>query len=66
MAEDEAVVAGRRFAVFGGENFPIGAADAERQRAHQDRSVCRRRLGHVLEPGEFLTPGGSVMERMGV
>ena len=34
-----------------GHNVPIGAADAERQRAHQHRAIGRRWIGNVFNAG---------------
>src|SRR5262245_42111649 len=56
VAEDAAVMAGRRLAVVAGEDLAVGAADDKRQRAHEDRPVRRRGLRHVLEPGGPLHP----------
>ena len=42
--------AGRRVAVVARDDLAVGAAHAERQRAHQDRAVVERRLGDVVEP----------------
>ena len=50
VAEHQARLAGRSKAVSTVEDFAVGAAHAECQRAHQYRAVRRGRLGDVVEP----------------
>jgi len=48
VADDQSFRAGRGPAVIARYDFAIGAADAERQRAHEDRTIRTRRLGDIL------------------
>ena len=49
MAQHQTFGAGRRFAKGAGDDFPIGAADAERERADQHRAMRLRWLWNVFE-----------------
>ena len=57
MTEHQAFAAGRSFAVGAGDDLPIGAADAERERADQNRAVGSRRLGNLVEAGRIRLAG---------
>jgi hypothetical protein len=48
MADNEALLARRRPAVMAGDNFAVGTADAERQRAHQYGAVAARRSEYLV------------------
>ena len=45
----DTIAAGRCLAIGAGDDFAIGAADPERQRAHQHRPVGGRRLGDLVD-----------------
>src|SRR5262249_1048566 len=50
MAENEALLTGRRKAVTTLEDFAVGPAHSQRQGAHQSRAVRLRWFGDLLEP----------------
>ena len=50
MAEHQTLAPGRRVAVIARDDLAVGAAHTERQRAHEDSAVIKRRLGDVVEP----------------
>ena len=49
MADDETLVTGRRPAVMAVDDLVVGAANAERQRAHQHGAIALRRRRNVLK-----------------
>src|SRR6185312_14110070 len=49
VAEDQMPGPGRWRAVFAGDDLAVGAADAERERAHQDIAVAGRRRRNVCK-----------------
>jgi len=49
MADDEALMSGRRPAIMAIDDLVIGAANAERERAHQNRAIALRRRRHIFE-----------------
>ena len=57
MTEHQPLAVRRRFAVSAGDDFPIGAADAERQGANQDRAMRLRRLWDVFKLRGVGHPG---------
>ena len=63
MAEHQPLAAGRRLAVGAGDDFAVGAADAERQRAHQHRAIDSGGSGMSSSCAELGTPGRSVIAR---
>jgi hypothetical protein len=50
MAEHEAFAGLRRLAVKTVDDLAVGAADAERKRAHENGTVGERRLVDLVEP----------------
>ena len=56
VADDQTLLARRRPAIGAGDDLAVGAADAERQRAHQHRAVRRRRGGDIFD---FCRIGGA-------
>src|SRR5262249_26396714 len=50
MAEHKTLLTGRGRAITAIEDFAVGPAYAERQRAHQDAPIRFRRVGAILEP----------------
>ena len=49
MTEHETLLARRRRAVFAGHDLPIGAADPQRQRTHENATVPGIRVGDIIE-----------------
>ena len=49
MADDEALLAGRRPAVLAGDDLAVGSANAERQRAHQYGAIAAGRSVHLVK-----------------
>ena len=49
MADHQPLLAGRSPAIVSGHDFAVGAADPERQSAHQDRAIRLWRLGNVFD-----------------
>src|SRR5262249_58490486 len=50
MAENEALLTGRRKAIAAVEDFAVGPAHPKRQGAHQNRAIRPRWFGDLLEP----------------
>jgi hypothetical protein len=63
VAEDEVGRAGRGFAVLGGDDLDVGAAESHREPVHQDGTVLGRRVGQVGE-GEGTRRSGPDGQRV--
>jgi hypothetical protein len=50
VPKHQALGAGGRFAIVPVDQFPVGAADAYGERAHQDRALLPRGLGDLVQP----------------
>ena len=50
MTDDQALLPRRRPAIMASDDLAVGAANAERQRAHQHCAIARRRRLDVIEP----------------
>jgi hypothetical protein len=57
VPDDEAVLSRRRRPVIAVDDLQVRAADADRLRQDQDRTVLRRRLRHVRQRHGALLPG---------
>ena len=65
VAEDQPLVAGRRFAVVARDDLAVGAADAERERLDQDRAFAGGGSGTSRSSTEFGLGGWTVIARKG-
>jgi hypothetical protein len=62
MADDQTLLARRRFAVVAGDDLAVGASDAERQSVHEHGTVALRWGCYLLET-DGMGPAGLNSQR---